>query len=396
MQKALRFLFFLAAAIFALQIIPGLPFTAKILPGLSPYLEVCSAIARRSLTIWSALALPVVLISFFRGRWFCRSLCPTGFLAEQAGRLRPLAGRHWPGWPQLNRWIALAAVAGAAVGYPILLWLDPLSIFNAFFGVWTKPMLKSENLQGMGLLLILGLSLWRPGVWCYKICPLGYGQEFLGGLGRRIRERRDASENATSYENPGRRAFLFALLAGLFSLLLGKIGALCGRAPMRPPGAAAEEKFKALCVRCGNCIRTCPQKILHAEVNAADPAGFLTPVVGLEPGYCFEYCKQCSEVCPTGAIRSLALKEKQRTAIGLAEINRSTCLAWANAQYCMICSEFCPYHAIRAVRHNGANCPEVDPEICRGCGACQVQCPTWPKTIVVRGRPQKLLKAVEV
>jgi len=376
-----------------------------------------------------------MLASLFRGRWFCRNLCPTGFLAEKAGHLRPLAGRYWPDWPRLNRWIALVAVVSAAAGYPLLLWLDPLSIFNAFFSIWTLPVIKAENLLGIGLLLVLGLSIWRPGAWCYRICPLGYVQEFFGELGGRVRRHvgrgspPEREINKISHQscicacgagtpssrflrpevrpapvktaalsgkaaNPGRRAFLVALMGGGAAVLLRNLHV--ARRPMRPPGAAPEEEFKALCVRCGNCIRTCPKRILHAAVNPLDPPGFLAPIVKTGPGYCFEYCKQCTDVCPTRAIRPLTLSEKQQTTIGLAEVNRSTCLAWDKGEYCMICAEYCPYHAIRAVKHNGVNCPEVDPEICRGCGACQVQCPTQPKSIIAYSRPQKLLKVVEI
>jgi heterodisulfide reductase subunit A-like polyferredoxin len=52
----------------------------------------------------------------------------------------------------------------------------------------------------------------------------------------------------------------------------------------------------------------------------------------------------------------------------------------------MVCQEFCPYQAIDIVDDRGINCPEVDESLCRGCGACQSQCPAIPeRAIVVRG-----------
>ena len=61
----------------------------------------------------------------------------------------------------------------------------------------------------------------------------------------------------------------------------------------------------------------------------------------------------------------------------------------------MVCHEFCPYLAIRTVTHRGVNCPEVDPAMCRGCGACQANCPALPvKAIVVGGREQKRVRAL--
>lgn len=431
-----RILFFLAAAVLALQIIPWQPvFAVQFLPGLSPLLAACSALAQRSFTVMSLLAVPLVIVSLFRGRWFCRHLCPTGFLAERVGHIRPHAARRCHAWPRLNRWLVLLAIASAAVGYPLLLWLDPLAIFNGFFSVWTRPVMKSENYLALGLLLVLGLSLWRPGVWCYRICPLGFILEFLGSLGRWLRSlthrkfevatkrhkihkflcsgcaslwrmilkvaaflpdlfNREEEPAVGDTAHPDRRAFLFTMAAGVFSVLLWKIGGT--RRPIRPPGVVSEDQFKMLCIRCGSCIRTCPQRILHADLNALDPAGLLTPVVRIEPGYCFEFCKQCADVCPTRAIQPLTLWKKQQIAIGLAGVDRSRCIAWSQAQYCMVCAEFCPFQAVRAVQHGGVNCPEVDPEVCRGCGLCQVQCPANPKAIIVNSRPQKSLKPVEI
>jgi len=63
----------------------------------------------------------------------------------------------------------------------------------------------------------------------------------------------------------------------------------------------------------------------------------------------------------------------------------------------MVCDEYCPYHAVKIIEHNGVNCPEVDPDICRGCGLCQTVCPAVPeKAIIVQAKPQRKLAAVEM
>ncbi|HAL92222.1 MAG TPA: ferredoxin, partial [Verrucomicrobia bacterium] len=114
---------------------------------------------------------------------------------------------------------------------------------------------------------------------------------------------------------------------------------------------------------------------MKPDFGTAGLSGLLAPVVDYTKAHCFEYCNECAKVCPTGAIGRLALEAKRNRAIGLAEVHRGKCIAWSDGQYCMVCHEFCPYLAIEAVERNGVNCPVVKPDMCRGCGACQVNCP---------------------
>jgi len=46
------------------------------------------------------------------------------------------------------------------------------------------------------------------------------------------------------------------------------------------------------------------------------------------------------------------------------------------------------------VEQNGVQCPVIDEQKCRGCGACESQCPALPIAIVVQGRnPQPRLSS---
>lgn len=104
--------------------------------------------------------------------------------------------------------------------------------------------------------------------------------------------------------------------------------------------------------------------------------GQASKVYTLPCGYCDEFCTMCTGTCPTGAIKKLGEDEKHSRQIGVAQVHRDACLAWTDKEHCMVCQEYCPYLAIgEDVSPDGIPRPVVDPEICRGCGFCQNQCP---------------------
>jgi len=373
---------------------------ALLLPSLSPFSAFSSAVAARSAGWVFVLSLPVLAIAFLKGRWFCFHICPTGFLAEYAGKLRPGSRSEFAVSPPVGGIIALFVLGGALAGYPLFLWLDPLSIFNGFFSAFHTPLTLVSMLPAIGLIIVIGLTVWRPNVWCYRLCPLGFSQELLGKAWRHMRARRKkttpafAESGHKSEPGLGRRLFL--------AICAGGIAGFCARMfsgksyPIRPPGIVPEEKFTALCMRCGNCMRACPKKIIFPDVGQSGVAGLLTPVLKINPDYCAEWCNECTKVCPTGAIKRHSLEEKNCIAIGVARIEKENCLSWSKSQMCMVCDEFCPFHAIKTIKGGLVPCPEVLPDICRGCGVCQVNCPAEKRAIIVHGEQQRKLAPVKL
>jgi len=417
-------LFLAAAVILALQVIPVLverrleagslaqggtgivssaAFTGRslslLLPALSPFTAVSSAVAARSAGWVFLLSVPVFALAVLRGRWFCFHLCPTGLLAEFAGKLRPGSRSKFVVFPRVGGLLVLFALGGAVAGYPLFLWLDPLCVFNGFFSSWRMPVTLLSMLPATGLILVIGLSIWRPNLWCYRLCPLGFFQELLGKAWRHIRipgKKVEVSSEAghKPERGLGRRLFLAVFAGGISGFAARKV--LGRQNHIRPPGIVPEDQFVALCMRCGNCMRACPKKIIFPDTGRSGVAGLLTPVLRITPDYCAEWCNECTKVCPTGAIKRHSLEEKNCIAIGVARVTKEDCLAWTKSQSCMVCDEFCPFHAIKAVKGNVVPCPEVLPDVCRGCGVCQVNCPAEKKAIVVHGEPQRRLAPVKL
>lgn len=153
---------------------------------------------------------------------------------------------------------------------------------------------------------------------------------------------------------------------------------------IRPPAALEEGEFLDRCIRCGNCMKVCPTNGLQPVSFQSGIEGVWTPQLVPEIGYCEYNCTLCGRTCPTAAIRGVTLEEKHNTKLGLAEVNRSICIAWSQNAQCMVCEEHCPVpgKAIKAKREmiGGREVlkPLVDAGLCVGCGICQNKCPCRP------------------
>ena len=172
---------------------------------------------------------------------------------------------------------------------------------------------------------------------------------------------------------------------------------------LRPPGALDEEYFLSRCIRCGECMKVCPNNALHPAFNEAGLEGLWTPVMVARIGYCETSCVLCSGVCPTGAIWEITSKEKGWAAgaiqdakpirLGTAFYDRGRCLPWAMATECIVCEEWCPTSP-KAVYLRSAEVvdaegkvkqvkqPYLDPARCVGCGACEYACPVQDRPAV--------------
>jgi ferredoxin len=198
-----------------------------------------------------------------------------------------------------------------------------------------------------------------------------------------------------------RRKTLTGLAAGIAAvpLMRANVGLGKGRHDrlIRPPGALDEADFLSRCIRCGECMKVCPNNAIQPTLTEAGLEGLWTPTLVPRIGYCEPSCVLCSEVCPTGAIWQTTPREKgwvagaatqqaQPIRIGTAFYDRGRCLPWAEATECIVCEEWCPVspkaiylEEADVIDSSGAvkrlKQPRVDPSRCVGCGACEYACP---------------------
>lgn len=382
---------FVRCAVFVVAVVlllPTLPWASLVVPAASPFTGISALLATRILGPAAFVFLPALVLAIFRRRWLCRWACPVGLMTECAGRISPVSPTRCKPIPRLGTWFVLLSLTAAAVGYPLLLWLDPLAVFSGTMGL-VGGSSNAAVVAAIILTAILIASYALPGVWCLKVCPLGATQELLAIPHRWIvRQTADDSGTISNDEliaGPMNRRTMLTTAAGATCLMAGAPLGLAARARakdrdltvLRPPGAVAEWQFAQLCLRCGNCVRSCPSQIITTRWHAESWSTWLTPEIAFDSDYCQEDCVACMQSCPSGALTHPSQDAVSKPAIGLAQVILDDCLLAQGSECRTMCLDACPYEAISLHEwtfEDDRRYPIVDTEKCPGCGACEVAC----------------------
>ena len=195
---------------------------------------------------------------------------------------------------------------------------------------------------------------------------------------------------------------------------------------LRPPGAVDEDKFLALCIKCGQCLQVCPYHSIKLS-DMAKGHGMGTPYIDADERGCYA-CSAvpCVLACPSGALDHHCEKPED-IHMGIAVLEfPDTCLAISKTtlpknfsdkmhkftdslrnvtqleldlvakldkfegKACTLCADMCPIPSpMSAIAMIADSAGGMRPEIydgCIGCGACQDVCPTTIPSIVVKPR----------
>lgn len=342
----------------------------------SPFIMLNSVLTIKSFVVLNSVASAVLVTAFIKKRFFCVYLCPVGYSCDTVSRISPFKSSNLKKFPDISRWIALASIASAAAGLPLFILVDPLAIFHGFFTSLIGNIELTGILAMAGFPLLLAVNYFFPNLWCGRLCPLGGLQNAAWDLISHVRSVFSSDQESDQGFSPGRR-YLISVGAGVTAGLILPKQINPGDKPfIRPPGSVPEHIFNTLCIRCGNCIKSCPTKILHHHVDTSRLISFMTPEVRFISGYCLEDCSLCSKVCPSGSISLFSPEDKKKIIMGKAEIEFDKC--WlSNNRECNRCEVSCRYDALAigpGVEGREA-LPQINPILCTGCGACAVICP---------------------
>ncbi len=379
------------------------------------------------------LLLAAILTSALLGNLALLSLDPLTLL------LRALTTAVWPGLDRI-----LQLLEGVLYRLPFL--SGEVAAFDALIrpGLFPESASFFQDSILFGALLggVFALNLWAERFWCRYLCPLGGLLGLISKISlfrRVVREscpgcllcsadcptgaidpagdyRSDPAECTlcldcmescprsgvairagkiqpkwNTYDPARREALLTVGLTAGAALLASSGASNRGEPPflLRPPGVReANRDLHGMtdCIRCSECMRTCPTNAIQPAVFEGGVQGFGSPLIIPRLGYCDYSCNACGQVCPSQAIPPLELAEKQRQVIGRAYIDENRCIAWADHIECLVCEEMCPLpeKAIRLDAQevsglDGAGVrirlPRVLRDSCIGCGICEYKCP---------------------
>ncbi|MCP4545183.1 MAG: 4Fe-4S binding protein [bacterium] len=312
---------------------------AFLIPGVENLLLDASPVAvRLQVEVIGVLFLIILLLNFYRRRFFCNYICPLGALYGLLARFSPLSFRPEAGCNGCDACAQHCTYAGS---------------------------LKDEySKQDCTVCLNCVTDCNRSSV--------GFSRPW------RVRQRKI---------DLGRRGFMGTVGTGALLALMPRVshsGLGTRRSFVRPPGSAAESDFLGRCVRCGVCVQTCPTDFIQHAGLETGIEGLWTPVVKASLGFCAEECNLCTNSCPTGAIENLTLDEKCYFKIGTARVDRSLCRPFAEGINCTVCADACfqkaiTFKEIETTNYRGdrvtVNGIFVDSTLCNGCGICEFKCP---------------------
>ena len=135
---------------------------------------------------------------------------------------------------------------------------------------------------------------------------------------------------------------------------------------IRPPWGLPEDDFQIACTSCGECVNHCPEHILVIDSDNY-------PEVDFRLGEC-TFCGDCVSHCQTNALLRY-VGHTARDPWTVKAVISSSCLASARTT-CLACVETCQQEALTfAFGSTGTSKPNLDLDLCNGCGACYAQCP---------------------
>lgn len=318
------------------------------------------------------LALPVlflfliVYMSYSHGRLFCNSLCPAG---------------------------ALLGLISRFSFFKIVINESACNECGACEKVCKANCIESET-KRIDFAACVGCFN------CIKSCPTS-GVNFAGI------KLRNESTRQVAFNSSRRNFFKHSVIPAAVTALpvisvTDTIGNMTSgfqearRYPISPPGSISIEHFKSLCTACHLCVTSCPTHVLYPTLFDYGIDGILQPKMNYDASFCNYDCNICTLICPSGAILPVDVASKKLIQIGRTNFVKEDCVVIDKKKECAACAEHCPTKAVTMVPYEGKlKLPELNNDLCTGCGACEYACPTTPRKAIYVRRNSIHLRAIK-
>ena len=373
------------------------------------------------------------VLALLFGRIYCSVICPAGVLQDIINRVFCIGKKKKKGVRRFSYHKPMNILRYSILGLTFVLavfgmielctLLDPYSNFgrianNLFRPVvmWVNNLLADglarmdnytlyhvtiSNVTVFGvisalvaLLVFIIMVVFRGRLFCNTLCPVG---TLLSLISRysffRISFDKEACTHCGNCEHTCKAVAASLPIVSAIAEGMGKQQDERKRQrrrhgnkwlPIVPPGAISLERFKDVCTGCQICVTQCPSHVLRPTGLEYGFDYMLKPRVAYIDSYCNYECTVCSEVCPTHAIKPLTKEEKATTQVGIATFFINRCIVKTERTDCGACSEHCPTQAVHMVPYEGTlTIPQVNPDLCIGCGGCESICPVRPMRAII-------------
>ncbi|MFH1197079.1 MAG: 4Fe-4S binding protein [bacterium] len=255
-----------------------------------------------------------------------------------------------------------------------LLFLDynefiPAGVKKIFTAVQFIPALLKfitlVNLTGIGLFIVLVLTILFGRVYCSSICPLGTLQDIVNFISKKLRGKK---KSRTKYDKPNTIFRLTFLILSVASIVSGELIILYILDPYSNYGRIVGNLFRPVFVTINNLLSSLLVGFDVYSVSPIDlkkfallPIGISAIILGIVFLLSFFNGRLfCNSFCPIGTL----LGYMSKFSLFKVRINKAECLS------CGVCEFSCKSNCINSAEKY------IDTTRCVDCFNCLTVCPT--------------------